>query len=88
MHRERSAAPLRLGALSELQFLYLLARSLRDEGGNLDASVDLLLPINSRNETTVVLASPLKGRASSDSRVERIDVELDFDAPTPPKAPS
>jgi hypothetical protein len=50
--------------------------------------VDLLLPINSRNETTVVLASPLKGRASSDSRVERIDVELDFDAPTPPKAPS
>ena len=88
VHRERSAAPLRLGALSELQFLYLLARSLRDEGGNLDASVDLLLPINSRNETTVVLASPLKGRASSDSRVERIDVELDFDAPTPPKAPS
>jgi hypothetical protein len=88
VHRERPKTPLRLAAFSDLQFLYLLARSLRDEGGTPDALVDLLLPIGSRTEATVVLAAPIKPPATSDSSEQRVDVELDFDALLPPKSPS
>jgi hypothetical protein len=88
VQRERPKVPFRLAAFGDLQFLYLLARALRDEGGIPDVSVDLLLPIGSRTEPTVVLASPLKPQAMPELRDEPIDVELDFDTPTPPKSPS
>ena len=99
---EWAASPLDLPAMADLQFLYQLARSVRDESGDgpdepsADPLVDLLLPLSHSDESRSVVAAaigsiwnPGEGAAGKgDSNASDIDLELDFLSPPPePKPP-
>ena len=99
---EWAASPLDLPAMADLQFLYQLARSVRDESGDgpvepsADPLVDLLLPLSHSDESRSVVAAaigsiwnPGEGAAGKgDSNASDIDLELDFlSQPPEPKPP-
>ncbi len=69
-----SAASFDLPTFGDLQFLYQLARCVRELDGPTQASVDLLLPLSSEDQAHSVLAT-------SRSTPSAIDLELDFSPP-------
>ncbi|HOX67902.1 MAG TPA: hypothetical protein PKV56_08535 [Burkholderiaceae bacterium] len=74
-----AAAPLDLAALTDLQFLYLLARAVREfedqpAQPSAESTVDLLLPLSHQDEHRSVVASVDSGFSTPSD----IDLELDF----------
>ncbi len=74
-----AAVPLDLAALTDLQFLYLLARAVREfedqpDQPSAESTVDLLLPLSHQDEHRSVVASVDSGFSTPSD----IDLELDF----------
>ncbi|MDL2337328.1 MAG: hypothetical protein QFE16_05755 [Pseudomonadota bacterium] len=87
---DRPAASFDLSSFGDLQFLYLLARSLRELDVPAGATVDLLLPLSLTGESLAVVDSTSSRSNAVESPADSIcstasnvDLELDF---LPPRA--